>query len=124
MAPAPGTPLALPAASVTGPPLAAPARPIIDAGPVIDDITVEKPSVCSGEENLITVKAHTTTGTDELLHYVIDGQLHPHISLATDQRAFGGHLEAGTSVFTFAAVTIGVLADGADLKRLDDKTHR
>jgi predicted DNA-binding protein with PD1-like motif len=56
--------------------------------------------------------------------YVIDGQLHPHISLATDARAFGGHLEAGTTVFTFAAVTLGVLADGIDLKRLDDKTYR
>jgi predicted DNA-binding protein with PD1-like motif len=56
--------------------------------------------------------------------YVIDGVLHPHISLATDRHLFGGHLESGTSVFTFAAVTLGVLADGADLKRLDDKTYR
>jgi predicted DNA-binding protein with PD1-like motif len=56
--------------------------------------------------------------------YVIDGQIHPHISLATPDRAFGGHLEAGTSVFTFAVVTLGVLADGVDLKRVDDKTYR
>jgi uncharacterized protein len=56
--------------------------------------------------------------------YVIDGAIHPHISLATDMRAFGGHLEPGTSVFTFAVVTLGVLADGVDLKRLDDKTYR
>ncbi len=56
--------------------------------------------------------------------YVIDGQLHPHITLANDKQAFGGHLELGTPVFTFAAVTLGVLADGADLRRLDDKTYR
>jgi predicted DNA-binding protein with PD1-like motif len=56
--------------------------------------------------------------------YVMDGQLHPHISLATDAHVFGGHLEPGTTVFTFAAVTLGVLADGIDLKRLDDKTYR
>lgn len=56
--------------------------------------------------------------------FVIDGQLHPHVTLADPQRAFGGHLEAGTEVFTFAAVTIGVFADGVDLKRLDDKTYR
>jgi predicted DNA-binding protein with PD1-like motif len=56
--------------------------------------------------------------------YVIDGRLHPHITFATDRQAFGGHLEAGTSVFTFAVVTIGVLADGVDLKRVDDKTYR
>lgn len=56
--------------------------------------------------------------------YVIDGQLHPHITLADAQRAFGGHLEPGTEVFTFAAITLGVLADGVDLKRLDDKNYR
>ena len=56
--------------------------------------------------------------------YVMDGQIHPHMTLSNDKHAFGGHLEPGTTVFTFAIVTIGVLADGIDLKRLDDKTYR
>lgn len=56
--------------------------------------------------------------------YVIDGQLHPHITLAEPNRAFGGHLEPGTTVFTFAAVTLGIFADGTDLKNLDDKSYR
>lgn len=56
--------------------------------------------------------------------YVIDGRVHAHITLTTDKHAFGGHLEPGTPVFTFAAVTLGVLADGTDLRRIDDKTHR
>jgi predicted DNA-binding protein with PD1-like motif len=56
--------------------------------------------------------------------YVINGRLHPHITFADAQHAFGGHLEPGTTVFTFAVVTLGVLADGADLSRLDDKTYR
>lgn len=56
--------------------------------------------------------------------YIMDGTIHPHITFSDPERAFGGHLEPGTTVFTFAAVTIGVLADGIDLKRLDDKTHR
>jgi predicted DNA-binding protein with PD1-like motif len=56
--------------------------------------------------------------------YVMDGQIHPHITLSNDKHAFGGHLEPGTSVFTFAIITIGVFADGIDLKRLDDKTYR
>jgi uncharacterized protein len=56
--------------------------------------------------------------------YVINGQVHPHITLANPDRAFGGHLEPGTTVFTFAAVTLGVLADGIDLTHLDDKTYR
>jgi uncharacterized protein len=55
--------------------------------------------------------------------YVIDGRLHPHITLATPDKVIAGHLEPGTEVFTFAAVTIGVMND-ADLRRLDDKDYR
>src|SRR5262249_21343619 len=56
--------------------------------------------------------------------YVIDGKVHAHVTLANPDKAFGGHLEAGTKVFTFAIVTIGVMADGADFKKMDDKTYR
>jgi predicted DNA-binding protein with PD1-like motif len=56
--------------------------------------------------------------------YVLGGRLHPHISLANPDRAFGGHLEPGTEVFTFAVVTIGVLPDNLDLSKLDDKSWR
>ena len=55
--------------------------------------------------------------------YVIDGRLHPHITLATPDKVIAGHLEPGTEVFTFAVVTIGVMND-VDFKRLDDKTYR
>ncbi len=56
--------------------------------------------------------------------YVIDGVLHAHITMANPDRAFGGHLESGTTVFTFAIVTLGVLAEGADLRHADDKNYR
>jgi predicted DNA-binding protein with PD1-like motif len=56
--------------------------------------------------------------------YISQGVMHPHITLATPDRAFGGHLEPGTTVFTFAVVTIGVLKDGVDLSHLDDKSYR
>jgi len=56
--------------------------------------------------------------------YVMDGRLHPHITFANAEHAFGGHLEPGTTVFTFAVVTLGVLADGVELPHLDDKTYR
>jgi predicted DNA-binding protein with PD1-like motif len=56
--------------------------------------------------------------------YIIDGKIHAHMTLATPDKAFGGHLEPGTNVFTFAIVTVGVLNDGADLSRVDDKTYR
>ena len=56
--------------------------------------------------------------------YVIDGRVHAHITFADPDKAFGGHLEPGTSVFTFAIVTIGVFKDGIDFKHLDDKNYR
>ncbi|MCX6627397.1 MAG: DNA-binding protein [Candidatus Solibacter sp.] len=56
--------------------------------------------------------------------FIANGVLHPHVTLATPDKAFGGHLEPGTNVFTFAVVTIGVLKDGADLSHLDDKSYR
>ena len=56
--------------------------------------------------------------------YVIDGRVHAHLTLANADKAFGGHLEPGTTVFTFAVVTVGVFKDGIDLSRADDKTYR
>src|SRR5437763_12120567 len=46
----------------------------------------------------------------------INGTVHAHMTLANPDKAFGGHLEAGTNVFTFAIVTIGVLNDSVDRK--------
>lgn len=55
---------------------------------------------------------------------VADGRLHAHITLANADKAFGGHLEPGTNVFTFAVVTLGVLDDKVDLSRVDDWNNR
>jgi predicted DNA-binding protein with PD1-like motif len=56
--------------------------------------------------------------------YVIDGKVHAHMTLATPDKAIGGHLEPGTEVFTFGIVTLGVMKDGIDFSHLDDKTYR
>ncbi len=56
--------------------------------------------------------------------YIMDGRLHTHVTLATEEKAIGGHLEPGTTVFTFAIVTIGVLPDSADLKQFDSANYR
>ena len=56
--------------------------------------------------------------------YVIDGKIHGHMTLSTGEKAFGGHIEPGNGVFTFAIITLGVLDDAADLSRVDDKTFR
>jgi uncharacterized protein len=56
--------------------------------------------------------------------YIVDGRIHAHMTLANPDKAFGGHLEPGTTVFTFAIVTIGVLDSRLDLSRIDDETYR
>ena len=48
------------------------------------------------------------------------------LTFADPAKAFGGHLEANTRVFTFAVLALGVLPDDQSLglKRFDDKTWR
>ena len=67
------------------------------------------------------------TGAADLIGingYVMDGRVHAHITLATPAKAFGGHLEPGTTVFTFAVVTLGVMNEGVDFTHLDDRNYR
>lgn len=62
-------------------------------------------------------------GPQDLLNvngYVIDGRIHAHIMFSDDKKGLGGHLEPGSTVFTFAIITLGVLPDGASLARFDD----
>ena len=49
-----------------------PARAV--ALPVVDEVRVEKDEVCEGEENLVTIRAHTTDGNDDELHYTVAGE--------------------------------------------------
>lgn len=75
-------------------------------------------------ENIYTKNPTEPADIVSMNGYVIDGRIHAHMTLADENRAFGGHLEPGTNVFTFAIVTLGVFEDGIDLSRIDDKTHR
>lgn len=54
--------------------------------PIIDEVSVEKSEVCAGEENLVTVRAHTPNGTDAYLHYVVGSEQGGRVPL----RAFPG----------------------------------
>jgi predicted DNA-binding protein with PD1-like motif len=84
-------------------------------------------SVSNGSFPSKNIYVKDPTGAADLVAmngYVIDGRVHAHVTLANADKAFGGHLEAGTSVFTFAVVTLGVFGDGIDLSRVDDKTYR
>lgn len=79
-----------------------------------------------GNTTLPAVNAYTKgEGPWDLISvtgYVIDGRIHAHITIVDTQRAFGGHLEPGTRVFTFAIVTLAELEEGASLARFDDST--
>jgi len=55
---------------------------------------------------------------------VMNGRVHAHMTLANADKAFGGHLEPDTNVFTFAVITLGVLDDKLDLGRIDDANNR
>ncbi len=55
---------------------------------------------------------------------IAGGRVHAHITLANPDRAFGGHLEADTTVFTFAVVTLGILDDNVELSKVDEWNYR
>ena len=75
-------------------------------------------------ENIFTKDPTKPADIVSMNGYVIDGRIHAHMTLTDENHAFGGHLEPGTNVFTFAIVTLGVFKDGIDLSRVDDKTYR
>jgi uncharacterized protein len=56
--------------------------------------------------------------------YIVNGAIHAHMTMTNGEKAFGGHLEPGTTVFTFGIVTVGVMSDDVDFTHLDDKSYR
>src|SRR3954471_25042775 len=56
--------------------------------------------------------------------YVVNGEVHAHMTMTDPEKAFGGHIEPDTHVFTFAAITLGVFDDKVDLTHLLDKDYR
>lgn len=52
--------------------------------------------------------------------YVIGGRVHAHVTFSDKNRAVGGHLEPGSKVYTFIAITLGVLDDKVDLSQIDN----
>ncbi|HYZ84478.1 MAG TPA: PPC domain-containing DNA-binding protein [Bryobacteraceae bacterium] len=75
-------------------------------------------------KNIYTKDSTSPADIVSMNGYVIDGRVHAHMTMANAEHAFGGHLEPGTNVFTFAIITVGVFKPGIDLKRIDDKTYR
>jgi predicted DNA-binding protein with PD1-like motif len=75
-------------------------------------------------KNIFIKDTETPADIISINGYVIDGRVHAHMTLTTGEHAFGGHIEPGTNVFTFAIVTLGVFGNTVDLSKADDKTHR
>ncbi len=55
--------------------------------------------MCSGEENLVTIKAHTVDGTDDHLHYVVGSETGQRIPVRIWKRADGTYERPRVSVF-------------------------
>lgn len=75
-------------------------------------------------KNLFTENTELSADIISINGYVFNGRIHVHMTMADPDKAFGGHLEPRTKVFTFAILTLGVLPDNVDMSRFDDKTWR
>lgn len=75
-------------------------------------------------KNLFVENPEASADIVNMSGMVLDGKVHAHITFADGDKAFGGHLEPRTRVFTFAVIALGVLPDGIDIRRFDDKTWR
>lgn len=50
--------------------------------------------------------------------FVLDGRVHAHILFGDEKISFGGHLEEGVKVLTFAIITLGIIGDD-DISGID-----
>jgi predicted DNA-binding protein with PD1-like motif len=75
-------------------------------------------------KNILVKKLKAPADIASMNAYVINRRVHAHVTFSNADKAFGGHLEAGTNVFRFAVITMGVLSDSADLTHVDDVSYR
>ena len=57
------------------------------------------------------VKAEAPADIVNINGMIIDGRVHAHITFANDKIAYGGHLEEGVKVLTFAVLVIAVIEE-------------
>lgn len=75
-------------------------------------------------KNLFVKEASSPADIVSVNGYVVNGEVHAHMTMTDPDKAFGGHIEPETNVFTFAAITLGVFDDKVDLTHLLDKDYR
>lgn len=90
------------------------------ARPIVDEVRVEKPEVCSGEENLITVRAHTPDGNDAFLHYKVGSGTGQRIPTRVWRNDADGTYELPTvTVFTKDNVSVTVPVPAYQVKNCE-----
>lgn len=86
-------------------PVAAEKPPAVDTKrppltPIIDEITVEKSEICEGEENLVSIKAHTEgNAEDAFLHYAVGAQAGQRVAVWGRLDSGEGHAQERVAVF-------------------------
>jgi uncharacterized protein len=75
-------------------------------------------------KNMFVKDAKTPADIVSVNGYIVNGEVHAHMTMTDPDKAFGGHIEPDTNVFTFAAITLGVFDDKMDLTNLLNKDHR
>jgi predicted DNA-binding protein with PD1-like motif len=51
--------------------------------------------------------------------FILDGRVHAHIIFSDEKISFGGHLEEGVKLLTFAIITLGIIDDNVDISGWD-----
>jgi predicted DNA-binding protein with PD1-like motif len=51
--------------------------------------------------------------------FILNGRVHAHLLFSDEKISFGGHLEEGVSLLTFAILTLGIVDDDGDISRWD-----
>jgi predicted DNA-binding protein with PD1-like motif len=76
--------------------------------------------------NKVMIEKDPTASADivSMNGYIVNGKIHAHMTLATEGKAIGGHLDPGNKVFIYAIVTIGVLPDSMDMSKFQETNYR
>ncbi|ATB35309.1 hypothetical protein CYFUS_000721 [Cystobacter fuscus] len=108
--PSPTNPAAPATATAPAAPLAAAPTPQAPtpAPPIVDEVRVEKEEVCSGEENLVSVRAHTPDGNDAYLHYTVGDGTGQRIPVRVWRDDSGAYELPRVTVFTKDNVSVTV----------------
>ncbi len=93
--------------------------------PIIDKVILEKTEVCEGEENLVTVLAHTPGNRDDAyLHYTIGSSTGRAVALRSYKRDVDDHEPGGRTITVFGRNNVATTVKVPYFKIKDCKVDR